>query len=157
MIQTLWVVFGDQLDPAVPAAVGLDPEQDRLRFETSASGVVAIPKNYRFRDWLFSRQRYWGEPFPIVHWEDGTIGTLEESELPLQLPEVEDYKPSEGGESPLARAAPGLGVPLARHGDDGENQGRLDLETSGGARHDGMPHACAIGDVLRSGPNEVKP
>ena len=58
--------------------------------------------NYKLRDWLFSRQRYWGEPFPIVHLEDGTTRALPESELPLTLPEVETYKPAGTGESPLA-------------------------------------------------------
>ncbi len=66
--------------------------------------------NYRFRDWLFSRQRYWGEPFPLIHWEDGEVTTLEASELPLTLPEVEEYKPSDDGESPLARAEEWLEV-----------------------------------------------
>jgi leucyl-tRNA synthetase len=66
--------------------------------------------NYRFRDWLFSRQRYWGEPFPIVHWEDGSVSLLDESDLPLRLPQVEEYKPSEDGESPLARAGAWLDV-----------------------------------------------
>ena len=66
--------------------------------------------NYRFRDWLFSRQRYWGEPFPIIHWEDGSVSVLDESELPLVLPPVEDFKPSESGESPLARAQDWLEV-----------------------------------------------
>jgi len=60
--------------------------------------------NYKLRDWLFSRQRYWGEPIPIIHWEDGRITAVEEKDLPLLLPEVEDYKPSDGGESPLAKA-----------------------------------------------------
>ncbi len=59
---------------------------------------------YKLRDWLFSRQRYWGEPIPVIHWEDGTSTALDESELPLKLPEVADYKPSDGGESPLAKA-----------------------------------------------------
>lgn len=59
---------------------------------------------YKLRDWLFSRQRYWGEPIPIVHWEDGSVTALSEAELPLVLPQVEDYKPSDGGESPLAKA-----------------------------------------------------
>ena len=66
--------------------------------------------NYKLRDWLFSRQRYWGEPIPIVHWEDGTTTSLADDELPLVLPEVEDYKPSDGGESPLAKASAWLDV-----------------------------------------------
>ena len=66
--------------------------------------------NYKIRDWLFSRQRYWGEPFPVIHWEDGEITLLEESELPLQLPELEKYEPGSEGESPLANATDWLEV-----------------------------------------------
>ncbi|MAT39146.1 MAG: leucine--tRNA ligase [Ectothiorhodospiraceae bacterium] len=58
--------------------------------------------NYKLRDWLFSRQRYWGEPFPVIHKEDGTHKLLPESELPVTLPEMESYKPAGTGESPLA-------------------------------------------------------
>jgi len=58
--------------------------------------------NYKLRDWLFSRQRYWGEPFPIVHNEDGSFLGLSEEDLPLELPEAENYKPCGTGESPLA-------------------------------------------------------
>lgn len=57
---------------------------------------------YRLRDWLFSRQRYWGEPIPIIHWEDGTMTALDESDLPLVLPITDNIKPSGTGESPLA-------------------------------------------------------
>ena len=66
--------------------------------------------NYKLRDWLFSRQRYWGEPFPIIHWEDGEISLIEEDQLPLELPELEKYFPGESGESPLANATGWLDV-----------------------------------------------
>mgnify|MGYP000073692930 CR=1 FL=1 len=73
-------------------------------------GCKAI--NYKLRDWLFSRQRYWGEPFPILHTEDGRIVALDESDLPLRLPELEDYKPSESGEPPLSKATDWVNVTL---------------------------------------------
>ncbi|OWA36638.1 leucine--tRNA ligase [Saccharibacillus sp. O16] len=59
---------------------------------------------YRLRDWLFSRQRYWGEPIPIIHLEDGTMKAVPEESLPLLLPEMDEIKPSGTGESPLANA-----------------------------------------------------
>lgn len=60
--------------------------------------------NYHLRDWIFARQRYWGEPIPIVHFEDGSMKALDDSELPLVLPELEDYRPSKNGDSPLEKA-----------------------------------------------------
>lgn len=65
-------------------------------------GVGKKEVSYRLRDWLFSRQRYWGEPIPIIHWEDGTMTTVAEEELPLRLPKTSNIQPSGTGESPLA-------------------------------------------------------
>ena len=58
--------------------------------------------NFRLRDWIFSRQRYWGEPIPIIHWEDGTTTAVPEKDLPVTLPVTENIQPSGTGESPLA-------------------------------------------------------
>jgi len=84
---------------------GLDTEKAKERItvwlETKGYGKRHI--TYKLRDWLFSRQRYWGEPFPILHLADGTIRVLGEDELPLLPPEIEDYKPSGDGQSPLAK------------------------------------------------------
>ena len=61
--------------------------------------------NYRIREWVFARQRYWGEPIPIIHYEDGTIGALDDKDLPLVLPVLEDYSPNKDGSSPLNKSA----------------------------------------------------
>ena len=83
---------------------GLDVEEAKEKMtdwlEEQDLGKEAI--NYQLRDWLFSRQRYWGEPIPMIHNEDGEVKPLPEERLPLELPEVESYEPSGTGESPLA-------------------------------------------------------
>ncbi|MBC6300385.1 leucine--tRNA ligase [Listeria booriae] len=68
--------------------------------EENKAGTRKI--SFRLRDWLFSRQRYWGEPIPVIHWEDGETTTIPEAELPLLLPKATEIKPSGTGESPLA-------------------------------------------------------
>ena len=68
--------------------------------EENGKGLKTV--QYKLRDWLFSRQRYWGEPLPIIHGENGEIIALNESDLPLTLPEVDKYEPTGTGESPLA-------------------------------------------------------
>ncbi|RYS38844.1 leucine--tRNA ligase, partial [Staphylococcus pseudintermedius] len=65
-----------------------------------AKGLGEKKVNYKLRDWLFSRQRYWGEPIPIIHWEDSSMTTVPENELPLLLPKTDEIKPSCTGESP---------------------------------------------------------
>ena len=73
-------------------------------------GVGKAKTQYKLRDWLFSRQRYWGEPFPVIHWEDGTNSLVPEEDLPLTLPELADYKPTGTGEPPLSKATDWVNV-----------------------------------------------
>ena len=73
-------------------------------------GIGKATVNFKLRDWLFSRQRYWGEPFPVIHWEDGEVSLVDDENLPLELPDLEEYKPGETGESPLANAKEWLTV-----------------------------------------------
>ncbi len=75
--------------------------------EKNKRGCSAI--QYKLRDWLFSRQRYWGEPFPVIHF-DGDVEAVAETDLPVELPEVEDYKPSKSGDPPLSNAGDWLTV-----------------------------------------------
>ncbi|WP_289135723.1 leucine--tRNA ligase [uncultured Brevibacillus sp.] len=83
---------------------GLDKEQaiSKMIEWLEAEGKGNRKVTYRLRDWLFSRQRYWGEPIPILHLEDGTMKVVPESELPIILPKTKEIKPSGTGESPLA-------------------------------------------------------
>lgn len=83
---------------------GLGKEEaiDKMNKWLEENEVGKKETTYRLRDWLFARQRYWGEPIPVIHWEDGTSTTLAESELPLILPKTDEIKPSGTGESPLA-------------------------------------------------------
>ncbi|MFZ2655820.1 MAG: leucine--tRNA ligase [Victivallales bacterium] len=68
-------------------------------------GIGKGTVNYKLRDWLFSRQRYWGEPFPVIHMEDGSIKLVDDKDLPVLLPDVADFRPAGTGESPLAKSA----------------------------------------------------
>jgi len=76
--------------------------QQRITADLETRGIGRKTVQYRLRDWVFSRQRYWGEPFPLIHRPDGTVEALPESDLPLTLPEVPSYRPAGNGESPLA-------------------------------------------------------
>ncbi|MGN0832858.1 MAG: leucine--tRNA ligase [Kiritimatiellia bacterium] len=86
-----------------------DARQAMIRW-LEEQGVGRAKTQYKLRDWLFSRQRYWGEPFPVIHWEDGTQTLVDEGDLPLTLPELADYKPTGTGEPPLAKATDWVNV-----------------------------------------------
>jgi leucyl-tRNA synthetase len=85
-------------------------------------GIGTKKVTYRLRDWLFSRQRYWGEPIPIIHWEDGTMATVPEEQLPLMLPKTTEIKPSGTGESPLANIADWVNVVAPETGKKGRRE-----------------------------------
>ncbi|MCK5464692.1 MAG: leucine--tRNA ligase, partial [Bacteroidales bacterium] len=93
-----------------------------LWLEENKLGIRMI--NYKMRDWLFSRQRYWGEPFPVIHWDDGEIEVINVSDLPLELPELDRYEPGVSGESPLANAREWLIVQ-----DEAGRKGRRETNT----------------------------
>lgn len=112
---------GKPTDPSVEEAALLCPEgvmvhsplvdgltcaeaKTRIAEWAEAKGTGKRTVHYRLRDWVFSRQRYWGEPFPLFHEEDGTIQLCDESELPVHLPDVTDYKPTGGEAAPLSKA-----------------------------------------------------
>ncbi|MFC1792417.1 leucine--tRNA ligase [Planctomycetota bacterium] len=86
-------------------------EQITNWLEEQGLGKKAV--NYKLRDWLFSRQRYWGEPFPILHTDNDQVVAISENELPLMLPEVDDYKPTGTGEPPLSNVDNWVNVTLA--------------------------------------------
>ncbi len=85
-------------------------------------GVAKKETNYKLRDWVFSRQRYWGEPFPIIKFDDGSVRCLDEEELPVELPQVEKYEPSGTGESPLATIDEWLNVTDPKTGKKGKRE-----------------------------------
>jgi leucyl-tRNA synthetase len=89
-------------------------------FESKGIGKKKI--NFKLRDWLFSRQRYWGEPIPIVHWEDGTMTPVDEKELPLVLPNLAKFQPSGTTESPLAIATDWVNVVDPKTGKKGRRE-----------------------------------
>lgn len=76
----------------------------------SARNLGKATVNFKIRDWLFSRQRFWGEPFPIIHWEDGEVSAVADENLPVELPITDNYQPGDSGESPLSNATEWLQV-----------------------------------------------
>jgi len=97
--------IGDGIAINSPIIEGLSSAEAKKKITSwlDERGLGRSTINYKLRDWLFSRQRYWGEPFPVV-WEDGKHRALDESELPVVPPPLDDYKPTGTGEPPLAKA-----------------------------------------------------
>jgi leucyl-tRNA synthetase len=89
--------------------LGTAEAKARMIDHVENSGWGSRRVQYKLRDWLFSRQRYWGEPFPIVHTDDGEIVALGEDQLPVTLPAIDEYKPTGDGKPPLGRASPEWG------------------------------------------------
>ena len=116
------VLEGGNLDEAAHTGDGAHINSDFINGTTKHDGTTKMIEwlelkklgtkkiNYKLRDWIFSRQRYWGEPFPLLKYEDGTIRCLDADELPVKLPELEKFEPSGIGESPLANATDWLWI-----------------------------------------------
>ena len=88
----------------------------------AACGQGKEAVKYKLRDWLFSRQRYWGEPFPIIHFEDGSVELVDDAELPVRLPEMPDFKPAATGEPPLSKASDWLNYVCPKTGRRGRRE-----------------------------------
>lgn len=93
---------GEHVNSAFLDGLTIEAAKTKMLEWLEANGAGQKKVNYRLRDWIFSRQRYWGEPIPVIHWDDGTTSLVPEDELPLTLPDTDDIKPSGTGESPLA-------------------------------------------------------
>ena len=98
------IAAGVMVSSGFITGLSVDDARKKMVEWLEAKGVGRAKTQYKLRDWLFSRQRYWGEPFPVIHMEDGTTQLVPEEDLPLTLPELADYKPTGTGEPPLAKA-----------------------------------------------------
>jgi leucyl-tRNA synthetase len=98
-----WVQDGIVIQSEFLDGLSLNAAKEKMIDWLERHGKGKRTVNYKLRDWLFSRQRYWGEPIPIVHFADGTMRSLELDELPLVPPSLDDYKPAGSGQSPLAK------------------------------------------------------
>ncbi|MBC1419599.1 leucine--tRNA ligase [Listeria fleischmannii] len=130
------VVKGGQVSEAAYSGDGEHVNSDFLNGLNQADAITKMcdwlekegagsrKTTYRLRDWLFSRQRYWGEPIPVIHWEDGETTLVPENELPLLLPKATEIKPSGTGESPLANLTDWVNVV-----DESGRKGRRETNT----------------------------
>ncbi|MCI5586806.1 MAG: leucine--tRNA ligase, partial [Lachnospiraceae bacterium] len=96
------VATGKMINSGFLTGLSVEEAKEKVKDFLTEKGIGNRKVNYKLRDWVFSRQRYWGEPIPIVHCEKCGYVPLDESDLPLLLPEVDSYMPTDNGESPLA-------------------------------------------------------
>jgi len=116
-----WTGDGTLVNSGLLDGLNVADAKARIIAWLEEKGLGTGTVNYRLRDWLFSRQRYWGEPFPLLHLEDGSVKPIAESALPVELPHLEEFKPTDDGQPPLARAEdwvkttdPDTGAPALR-------------------------------------------
>ena len=98
-----WTGDGTLINSNFLNSLNVSEAKNRITSWLYEKGVGESAIQYKLRDWVFSRQRYWGEPFPLILYEDGEVKLINEKELPLELPDIQRYEPSGKGESPLAR------------------------------------------------------
>ena len=104
-----WTKDGIHVNSEFLDGLNKDDAIDKMIEFLTEKGIGKKKVNYKIREWIFARQRYWGEPIPVIHYEDGTIGVLADKDLPLILPELEDYGPSKTG-APLDKATDWVNV-----------------------------------------------
>ncbi len=107
-----WTGDGVHINSEWLNGLGKQEAIDKMIEWLEENHVGEAKTTYKLRDWLFSRQRYWGEPIPIIHMEDGTTRTVDIDQLPLELPATDSFQPADNGESPLANCTDWLNVEI---------------------------------------------
>ncbi len=113
---------GIMVNSGILDGLTVDEAKKKIIAHLEEKGIGTKKVNYKLRDWVFSRQRYWGEPIPIVHCPCCGMVPLSESELPLRLPNVDSYEPTDNGESPLAKIDEWVNVKCPKCGGDAKRE-----------------------------------
>ena len=113
---------GVMVNSGILDGLSVEDAKVRIREFLEEKGIGHSKVNFKLRDWVFSRQRYWGEPIPIVHCEKCGFVALPESELPLRLPDVKSYEPTDNGESPLAHMTDWVNTTCPHCGGDAQRE-----------------------------------
>ena len=134
------------------AGLSTEDAKERVTAWLEKKGLGKRITCYKLRDWLFSRQRYWGEPFPILHYQDGSKRVLGLDELPLTPPQMSDFKPTGDGQSPSGRCANGSRLPIPRQA---KRHGEKAIRCRNGPARAGIICAFAI-RIMRSKPGVLR-